>query len=166
MEVIKRAEAKIRNQINYYTGKLCKNGHLDRRATLTGVCLSCNKEAHKRWYSKNKKDKTWSIIRHIKNVRNRAIRSGTEFNIEYTDLEWPDICPVLGIPIYYTSNTSRWNTPSLDRIDSNLGYIKGNVVVVSMRANSLKCDIQPDEVDLMYSYLKTLNHYKDSLKFQ
>jgi len=38
------------------------------------------------------------------------------------------------------------NSPSLDRIDNSKGYVKGNVIVVSWRYNSLKKDGTPAEL--------------------
>jgi len=156
MQTITKVDARNNKSSWYFTGKPCKNGHIAKRAVISGTCYSCNTVAQKQWYAKGKKDKNWCVDRHIKMARNRANLKGIEFNITVEDLEWPDTCPVLGIPIYYGKNTSRWNSPSLDRTDPSKGYTKGNVVVISMRANSLKQDIKPEEVDLMYRYLKSL----------
>lgn len=66
-------------------------------------------------------------------------RKGLEFSIEQSDIVVPDVCPVLGIPIFKVFEPSkngahsRPNSPSVDRVDSLLGYVKGNVVVISMR---------------------------------
>lgn len=38
------------------------------------------------------------------------------------------------------------NSPNLDRIVNALGYVKGNVIVVSARANRLKSDSTLDEL--------------------
>ena len=35
---------------------------------------------------------------------------------------------------------------TVDRIDSSLGYVKGNVWVVSYRANAIKRDATPEEL--------------------
>jgi hypothetical protein len=69
-----------------------------------------------------------------------------EWTIEFGDLEWPDKCPVLGIPLNYFVDTFRQeDSPSIDRIDSSKGYIPGNVVVISYRANRIKNDGTPEE---------------------
>jgi hypothetical protein len=39
-----RKEAKLRGDVHYFTGELCKNGHIDKRAVVNGACLSCAKE--------------------------------------------------------------------------------------------------------------------------
>lgn len=40
----KRHQAKLRGEVHYFTGKPCKNGHIDKRAVINGSCLSCAKE--------------------------------------------------------------------------------------------------------------------------
>lgn len=37
----------------YFTGKQCKNGHLDYRLVSTGICVSCNAEKSRRYRKKN-----------------------------------------------------------------------------------------------------------------
>lgn len=41
-EIITRAEAKARGLKHYFTGKVCKNGHCDRRHVSTGKCMRCS----------------------------------------------------------------------------------------------------------------------------
>jgi hypothetical protein len=79
-------------------------------------------------------------------ARNRARLSGIEFELTITDIKIPEYCPILGFKLdtsprgmKKTSNrTPRFNAPSLDRNNPNLGYTKDNVQVVSYRANRLK----------------------------
>ena len=59
-------------------------------------------------------------------------------DISIEDVKIPEKCPVLGILLVFSLNKRTNNTPSIDRIDSSKGYIKGNVIVVSWRANMLK----------------------------
>lgn len=78
----------------------------------------------------------------------RAKRKGLEFSITEEDIDIPMICPVLGIPLK-KNKTSGFhnNSPSLDRIDNNRGYVPGNVRVISNRANMLKCDATIEELE-------------------
>lgn len=66
-----------------------------------------------------------------------AQKRNLEFSITIEDVPIPEICPLLGIPLIM-GEQSRWNKPSIDRIDSSKGYIKGNVWVISVLANTMK----------------------------
>lgn len=64
-----------------------------------------------------------------------------EWGLEPADIDWPTHCPVFGIELDYKRKNTRAPTddsPSIDRIDATRGYVKGNVVVVSMLANRIK----------------------------
>lgn len=87
-------------------------------------------------------------------ARHRAKKRGLPFNIELVDVEIPSHCPVLGIPIYASGHRGNCaNSPSIDRIVPSLGYVKGNVIVVSIQANRIKSNAAPHEI------LKVANFY-------
>ena len=77
-------------------------------------------------------------------AKQRAKKKNIDFNIELSDIFIPEYCPIFNIPIKLyledmsQSNSSRANTPSLDRIDSKKGYVKNNIIVISYRANIVK----------------------------
>lgn len=86
-------------------------------------------------------------------TKERALRDGIEFNLTEEDFVIPTHCPVLGIKILarsYRSNTS----PSIDRIDNSKGYIKGNVAIISWRANRLKNDGTADEHERIAQWMR------------
>ena len=86
-------------------------------------------------------------------AKSRAAQSGMEFSIELADLSMPEFCPVLGIKI--TPSVPRHNgSPSLDRFDNSKGYIKGNVRVISFRANALKGSATVEEARLILAYME------------
>ncbi|MFL6758565.1 hypothetical protein [Sphingomonas sp.] len=70
-------------------------------------------------------------------ARKRAQNRRLDFTIRREDIITPDVCPVLGIPLVVGSDRSP-ASPSLDRIDPSLGYVPGNIRVISDRANRLK----------------------------
>lgn len=76
----------------------------------------------------------------------RAKIKKLKFNITIEDVVFPKICPVLGFMIDYKGKRNAYNIPSLDRINSSKGYIKGNVRVISNRANFLKNNANSDEL--------------------
>ena len=63
-------------------------------------------------------------------------------------------CPVLGVDMEISKLGSKNNdlTPSIDRIDPKKGYVKGNIIVVSMRANRIKTDATVDEIRKVADY--------------
>lgn len=76
----------------------------------------------------------------------RAEKKGLDFNIDASDIVVPSHCPVLGVPLSTASGKASANSPSLDRIDSSLGYVKGNVQVISYKANAMKSNATPEEL--------------------
>ena len=103
-----------------------------------------------------KKDKRYSIWCCVKK---RATQKGTEFNLDIEDIpEIPLVCPVLGIEIKSNKISAPLDSsPSLDRINPNLGYIKGNIQVISKLANSMKNNASPEELKLFATYI--INNY-------
>lgn len=81
--------------------------------------------------------------------------NGREFNLLIEDVEWVSDCPILGIKLNYYSMGGRKNdTASFDRIDSAKGYVKGNVRIISNRANMIKSDMTYDQLMNMVKYVQ------------
>ena len=120
------------------------------------------KAAKKRYYERTKqlkgrpqKEKTPidPRMRMFYAAKDRSKKSGIEFDITVDDIIIPDVCPVLGIEIKKSEDRHACpNSPSLDRRDSTKGYVKGNVFVISWRANKLKGDATPEELALILKY--------------
>lgn len=91
----------------------------------------------------------------LNNAKARAKKMGLEFNLSIEDVPVPAVCPVLGIPLTIGNNKG-WSpgAPTLDRIDNSKGYIKGNICVISWRANSLKSDATLAEVERVADYMR------------
>lgn len=79
-------------------------------------------------------------------AKRRAHIKGLDFNIEISDIVIPEICPILEVPLALGTKNNYEYTPSLDRIDNSKGYIKGNIMVVSKKANSMKNSATPTEL--------------------
>lgn len=82
-----------------------------------------------------------------------------DFNLLPEDIVIPDVCPVLGIELRhnYGKNGPTDHSPTVDRIDNSKGYVRGNVIVVSFRANRLKSDATSAEL------LRVANFYSQVL---
>jgi hypothetical protein len=61
--------------------------------------------------------------------------------------------------MYVSRGRATDNSPTLDRIIPSLGYVRGNVKVISMRANVLKHNASLDELKKLVAWLeKELKH--------
>ena len=89
------------------------------------------------------------------NAQARSKRYGTPFSITMADIVIPEVCPccqkafVFGAPTKYPVPQA----PSLDRIDSDKGYVPGNVEVLCTRCNKLKGDGTISEFQMLVEYL-------------
>jgi hypothetical protein len=82
----------------------------------------------------------------LSSARYRARKHSLPFNLKVSDIYIPERCPVLGMPLRIGDGHNQENSPSLDRIIPELGYVRGNVIVVSLRANVVKSDATPEEI--------------------
>lgn len=93
----------------------------------------------------------------LKSSRYRAKRDGIRHTLILSDIFVPSHCPVLGLRLQpSTTGRAAPNSPSLDRINSRKGYVPGNVVVVSWRANELKKNATLVEMRAVCSFYQHL----------
>ena len=72
-------------------------------------------------------------------IKSRCKKDNIEFNITEENLILPTHCPVFGLELEMGKGRgARDNSFSFDRIDPTIGYVKGNVVIVSNKANRMK----------------------------
>jgi hypothetical protein len=146
-------------------------------------CKACRKIEHVRYYSVNKHKVTaytsWYSANNrelcnarlarwrtknpalslLQSARARARHYGISFNLTIDDITLPKLCPVLGLELNYEYGTkARFspNSPSIDRIVPSLGYTKGNVEVISWRANAIKTNATPEELKMVGDYYSPL----------
>lgn len=120
-----------------------------KRGYLSPTCKGCEAERYKKRY-RTKEGRAKQLL--ITSKRNAA-KKGRDFEITLEDIKIPEICPYLDIPLTYEEGNRSNSTPSLDRIDNTKGYVKGNVQVISWKANRLKSDL--DEASLL-TYAKAI----------
>lgn len=89
------------------------------------------------------------------NAKRRAKDLGIPFDITYKDIEIPEVCPILKISMVRGVGKSSEFSPSLDRIIPELGYVKGNIAVISSRANRLKNDSSIEELEALLDYMRS-----------
>jgi len=94
-------------------------------------------------------------------AKQRSKKRGIEFSITESDFDIPTHCPVLGIPLKHNrvgagNRGSTINSPTLDRINPDLGYIPGNVVIISKQANQIKSNAKYEDIKKVLKWLKTV----------
>lgn len=109
------------------------------------VCKACRLDSSARHYDESSYEyRIWCAARF------RAKRKGLPFSISVSDIVIPRRCPVLGVAMLHGSMTA----PSLDRINNAKGYVKGNIVVMSRRANALKGDATVKEIASLLAFMR------------
>lgn len=112
----------------------------------TGKPLSHTKEYRRQYVLKN-------YDKHLYDkCKARCKKDGITFNLTPDDIKIPNKCPVLGIKLKPSIKGISENNPTIDRIIPSLGYVKGNIVVVSWRANRLKSNASFDEIRRLYEF--------------
>jgi len=110
-----------------------------------------------RWYNLDNFHKC-SLQSKLRDVKKRAIQRGLKFNLDLnyllSILPKDMICPILKIPMNIGLNNQ--STLSFDRINNNLGYIKGNVALISKKANSIKNTGTSQEILAVGNWLKEM----------
>ena len=114
-------------------------------------CRTCMNKVKQKHYRDN------SLNYKIKEARRRADKRGLDFDITKDDIVVPEYCPLIGIKLNVNENGAGPDSPSIDRIDSNKGYVKDNIWVISHRANTVKNDASFEELfTLVYNLKKQL----------
>lgn len=101
--------------------------------------------------------KNYPIREMLARARERARDKGIEFNLVEQDILMPCYCPILGHRLEIGNYN---NAPSLDRIDPNLPYVRGNVQVISSRANRIKSDANIEELRMVAQWMENVEKMK------
>ena len=115
-------------------------------------------EISEQYKNKREDDIVWKILRGAKGTANKK---GLEFNLEEVDIVIPEKCPLLLEPLTNIQGMGFvFENASIDRIDSTKGYIKGNIQIISRRANSMKNDATKEQ--LITFAKQILKHYGET----
>lgn len=127
--------------------------------------LECQNRAQRNWRAKNPETvRAYHIKAYYLNrakrlfsqAKVRAKRFGLDFDIDLEDIAIPEYCPALGIKLRTEPAGKNWgsyDSPSVDRIDPNKGYVKGNIQVISWRANSIKKNATAQELRMISDFM-------------
>jgi hypothetical protein len=155
-EIVRRIDRKVSKQ---RVKQICDSNKIP----VTQIKRDKQKKTHhekmfKKWGSKWN-DKEWrkSAIYDVmrEKFRNKkAHNTRWEWDIDFGDIEFPTHCPMLGIELNYFATGMEENSPSFDRLNPKKGYVKGNVVIISCRANRIKNDGTYEEHQKIADFMK------------
>lgn len=103
-------------------------------------------KAYDHWVSERNYNYLDVKDRLIYSARQRAKKLSIECSINLTDFDIPEVCPLRGVLLKVGSGQHNDDSPSLDRKDPRRGYVKGNVWVISHKANRMKGNFTPNEL--------------------
>lgn len=109
-----------------------------------------HKQCGRRWRAKDPERHLYYKVKYTSKSKNLP------FNIDVADILIPEFCPMLGIPLVTGGKGSACspNLATVDRLIPELGYVKGNINVVSFRANRIKNDATLEELEAITRYVK------------
>lgn len=134
------------------TRSYCEKHHEEkimRESTRRWACHSCEAA----WQAKRYLSDPRSVM--LSSARQRAASRCVPFNITKDDIIIPKLCPVFGILLKKGKLGDNPNAPSLDCIIPSLGYVVGNIAVISQRANYIKSNATLDELVLIVAWLRS-----------
>lgn len=94
-----------------------------------------------------------------KSLKSSATTRKVKYNLdpEYLESIWTGKCAIFGTAISLSSDGER-PTAEIDKINPELGYIKGNVAWVCHKANRVKSDATLDELKRIIKFME--NYYE------
>lgn len=162
-KLLSYAEAKAKGHKHFFTGRACQRGHVAKRYTSTRACHECARIASAVSQRLNYRltyklgGKAW-VRGLMKAAKARAEQYGIPFDraavVEFLNSP-PTHCPALGVELRPGGGRS-FDSPTLDRIRPELGYVRGNLALLSSRANAIKSDASAEEVQKVATWLKQL----------
>lgn len=133
---------------------VCDKKRQQKRRNLSGV-----KEYAKDYRKRKFNDMNFRLQALINTSKQRAKNKNLEHTLTKKDLFdlYPvdGKCPIFGFDLEWNSQGFRETSPSIDRIDSSLGYTLDNVQIISWKANRIKNCATIDEIEAILNYMKS-----------
>ena len=131
-----------------------KNYQAKRREENKEYCLDYDRK----YQAKRRQDFDFRLRMLLNASKQRAALKKREHTLTLEDIKelYPrdGKCPVFGFDLQFNSAGFRETSPSLDRIDSNKGYTRDNVQIISWKANRLKAYATVEDLEILVAYLK------------
>ena len=169
--LVSREQAKAEGLKRYFTGEPCFHGHIAPRHVSTNNCVVCGAEYalayQKRMYlnhgvefremvRRNRQSNPIAAL--LRLAKSRAKKKGLEFSITATDLVLGGACPCCNGKMEVRTGPTKPGptpySPSIDRLDNDIGYVPGNVAIICWRCNELKRNATPQELRKILEWIE------------
>lgn len=90
----------------------------------------------------------------ISQIKGKCLKKDIPFELSWDDLDYPKYCPILGIELDYFATVVSDESPSIDRLVPELGYVANNVGIISQKANRLKSSASLEEILAIAEYIR------------
>lgn len=126
------------------------------RKGIHSTCKMCYTKRNKGYQAKYRANNRFAI--RMRSCRARSREKDLPFNLttEYLESIWSGVCPAFGTPLSIDAKKGSQGHAQLDRIIPDLGYVEGNVVWLSERANRIKDDANLEDLERLITWLKSL----------
>ena len=138
METKKCLKCSAIKSISSFSIKKKTTKSLIKKEYISATCKECDNLTRRNSYIKN------PALGMLANAKQRAKKFNIPINITLEDIIIPEKCPLLGIILERGTANNYENSPTIDRKNPELGYIKGNIGVISQKANWIKSNIQKE----------------------
>ena len=128
---VKRREEYLRNREKYLeTNKQWRDNNLEAKRKMS-----------RDYYYKDKDSNPTKYL--LAYAKLRSKQKNIPFDLTIDDIIIPEVCPIMGTKF---DRADKKTAPSIDRIVPELGYIKGNIQVISTLANQMKWNSTKEEL--------------------
>lgn len=123
-------------------------------AYISNICHKCrNKQKNASYHRLSPLRKKYRGIQANLKIRNLTLElTYTEF-LDEIGGKLPTTCPICCIIMSTGQGIQSGKSFSVDRIDNNKGYIKGNIAIICLSCNYKKKDINIDFIKQLTKYL-------------
>lgn len=158
LTVLKQEESSKTGERRWLCRCSCGNEHTVRTDGLvknkTKSCGCLQKEGAPIKHGQCRRGRKTVEYSILANAKARAKNAGVPFSLTLEDIHIPEKCPVFGTPLKPNKGKLGPDSPSIDRLIPELGYVPGNVKVISYRANRIKQDASLEELETLVEWVK------------
>lgn len=132
------------------------------------ICMVCDNRVARKRYAITKKSMNRIMKQRFNTLHWIASKKAIPFEITFEN--FIDIwerssksCPILGTRLDFQGGKRGSNPdtlPSLDKVNPDLGYVKGNLHFISFTANRMKQNITLQQAKNLVAYLSGKNRYQ------